>query len=1321
MIKRWVTGKMRSAHGLQRGARGQALVEYALILALLVISFGVVLAATGPAIGNVFGNVVYNVIGQDPALVTPIGTYGVPNSFWSTVTWVAANGQQETPFSSAFTPPANVTATALSPIERTGTALANGSATGVAQIAAAATSTQVAANTNAAGTATQNAEDALGTLVANYTPTDVPVFALPFVDQANFDSRWRVGDPAIDYNPDNVNPTACTWETVLGDGDSASRDRFWDNIDGDTFPANTTCYLEVRGKIDLGSAARPIVSFWERHDFSGANGITVSMEVAPWVEAAGVFDRASAVWSQVWSQAATGTNFNWQRFGFNLNNSTTADQIALRFKIQSGGTPSALVRWFIDDIQIVDDVGFGTTYGLNKLWDLNTRDQMNDFIFTADSTHTLNEFGSIAWRWNLTSQNTAPGGGFAFDAFPSLNTYPIPSQTGTTQQYVLQTRYPINLTTAALTDSQGDAGALIVSYQQAYEVPLGATLQLQYTNDVTSLNPTWTQLATLLDKTGADLKSRSSLAMSPVEVRVDTISSQPFLLRWAMTIDAGATGGEGWYIDNISFEREAGSRYRPYPFVDDAEDSGVTTAQWQAVGSWAASNDANFGGFNGSSNAYNDSPSANFTPAVTTSFETRRIIDLLDDTTNKPVGDDDGARPVATDPHLTFWMKRDLSANVDFTVDVWLRSTDSWTTIWTFDADTNAPVDNLAWERIEIDLKAGVILANGAASWANVTDFATVAEQIDDDIRLRFNLIPTGSATAARGVYIDDIFIGELPETEWNLWTAGNGVFFEDNVQFASAGLAPTIDERWWLGAFSVQTLTSPSTCATLYDYRKTSTGSVLTDSPDTVCPDANLGNIARYGADNRRIVELRNVVDLSGTPTVSTTVVPTLSFWTRRAIGADDTLTVQIAVENTADNTQRYDKLAGWNAWVSVWNNGEQRRDTWQRELVDLSSYATADNRIRIRFVLQSNSATTTVADGWYIDGIRVDYTRAQTALPFDRDDSSVTNPWLFEGNWGAANDVFWYEDLASASEALGGGLWNISVHDETDGADLNTYTFFQQPAAYTSTTPDINLFMGSAGLPFTGAPATFLDDYSIRWTRTINLNPGSYTFSIMGDDGYRLYMPAATAANTDVTAVCGSPGVATQVCIINRWQAQSTTLYARTVTVGTAIVNGTLTLDYFEDGGDANIAMSVIKDQYSFTDSPNALTTTTRTSSLRYGDSSMLLRGFVNTSGGGTLNYRRIYALGANMRFFVEQSTDGGFTWVLIASESLTGAAQVLPFEYDGNNPSVTASQWQPRTVPLTSDANLMIRFRINTTTTTIGNLKDGVYLADISITSP
>lgn len=65
---------------------GQSMVEYALIVALVILGFAVAIAATGPAIGNVFSNTVYNLLGTDPDDIDDL-----PNrdAFWETVTKVS--------------------------------------------------------------------------------------------------------------------------------------------------------------------------------------------------------------------------------------------------------------------------------------------------------------------------------------------------------------------------------------------------------------------------------------------------------------------------------------------------------------------------------------------------------------------------------------------------------------------------------------------------------------------------------------------------------------------------------------------------------------------------------------------------------------------------------------------------------------------------------------------------------------------------------------------------------------------------------------------------------------------------------------------------------------------------------------------------------------------------------------------------------------------------------------------------------------------------------------------------------------------------------
>lgn len=99
-----ITTKIRQLQMLQRG---QALIEYALILVLVGLAFGFALAATGPAIGNVFSTTVYNLLGQEDELREVFG----PGDFWLTVTHVAANPLEDVPIPTRTLPPPSSTPT----------------------------------------------------------------------------------------------------------------------------------------------------------------------------------------------------------------------------------------------------------------------------------------------------------------------------------------------------------------------------------------------------------------------------------------------------------------------------------------------------------------------------------------------------------------------------------------------------------------------------------------------------------------------------------------------------------------------------------------------------------------------------------------------------------------------------------------------------------------------------------------------------------------------------------------------------------------------------------------------------------------------------------------------------------------------------------------------------------------------------------------------------------------------------------------------------------------------------------------------------------
>lgn len=86
----------------KREQAGQALVEYALILALLVIGLVAILTVTGDTMADLFRNIICNVAGQTTCgtQIASLSQWGNANpanpgqGFWGTVTWVAGNPQQ---------------------------------------------------------------------------------------------------------------------------------------------------------------------------------------------------------------------------------------------------------------------------------------------------------------------------------------------------------------------------------------------------------------------------------------------------------------------------------------------------------------------------------------------------------------------------------------------------------------------------------------------------------------------------------------------------------------------------------------------------------------------------------------------------------------------------------------------------------------------------------------------------------------------------------------------------------------------------------------------------------------------------------------------------------------------------------------------------------------------------------------------------------------------------------------------------------------------------------------------------------------------------
>ncbi len=87
--------------------------------------------------------------------------------------------------------------------------------------------------------------------------------------------------------------------------------------------------------------------------------------------------------------------------------------------------------------------------------------------------------------------------------------------------------------------------------------------------------------------------------------------------------------------------------------------------------------------------------------------------------------------------------------------------------------------------------------------------------------------------------------------------------------------------------------------------------------------------------------------------------------------------------------------------------------------------------------------------------------------------------------------------------------------------------------------------------------APGINSDHFSVRWTRQLNVEPGRYRFTVMSDDGVRLWV------NNQL--------------IIDRWQQQNVTSYSAEIDLAGS--NIPVRLEYFEQTGLAEARLSWVK----------------------------------------------------------------------------------------------------------------------------------------------
>jgi Flp pilus assembly pilin Flp len=1142
----------------------------------------------------------------------------------------------------------------------------------------------------------------------------------------------------------------CTWGQISNSNVNTRDWMFDENPASDTFAAGQTCYLELRGWVDTAGSARPVLSFWDVWDLPA--NTTAALQVGEYNS-----NRTLINWRTI-SLHTGGTNvrnYEWTRYELPLSSITpalTGTRLAIRFRLQSTGSGSLTpVRWYLDDIVVKPTPE--VTFTVGNGWNLNGASQANDFITTG--------------RWSIT--NTRTHGGSSFEDSAASN-YDRHSQ-GNPRIHYIEPAGRINLGTGTpATDAEGDAGAPMLSFWHAYQIAPQSRIEVQYTFDALDTTPdTWITIPTgtgtpplpggsLVNNTGST--NITDLVMKRVQIRFDQIpnwNTQTFRIRFALIVNGTATA-DGWWIDDIQIERFGGDRFVGYPFVDGAEDLAFTDANWLRMGTWGQAAGGSYerlgGGFFQTGRSYADSPTGNFNASSSTSMEMTRHIDLLYDTPANTgnVGGVGEAVPSAANiaarraanarPTLTFWHRRDVRAGSIFAVDITTTSladnnpaSDAeWRTIWTYTAPGSNPntferwTQN-SWERVEIDLRVALEQAL-ASTWATIS---TATTTLDDDIRIRFRL-NTGSNTA-NGIFIDDIRIEDLQLPNHRLWGsspaagsvgatqslgAGNGVLFEDFIETASPTSLGAVYQRWYMSGTEWNAIIED---AAVFDSARSGTLS-LHDS---------LNSSTSYANDSFVVAEMATVIDLRG---VTAAQNPTLYFWQRYRTSGSDNFRVQVSAENTSSTTQQLGRVAGWGAWTNLadtpYNEMGQNinRQNWQRQQMLLNAYV--GQRIRIRWVVDASNSSNN-ADGWYVDNVSLGYNGSGAGrttpipMPFFDDAQNMAN-WIAEGQWGLGGD---YVRGATASAELGSDVWRayyMSCRDRRIAADGSNCSSEQtilnvmdriipRPTAasvikpnYTTLVPavpwedtaDINYYWPEAPMNNTLSGNTpnysYEDQWSARFMREVQLVPGTYTFRIVLDDGVRIHIN--DRAGTTLTN--------TSNLIYDNWFGGEgpTNLYTAQLTV-TQAINRIFTVDYLETGGPGTLIVTIERDRYAFTDSPNTQAANgnfTIVNGRRPARTSLITNGYFNTSAvvAPTLQFYWM-ATQNDTALRVQTSTDGGFTWT---QQWETTWQAILPY-----------NDWQQAQVALPVSASVMIRFLWATNSAST----DGAYITDISVIEP
>lgn len=723
----------------------------------------------------------------------------------------------------------------------------------------------------------------------------------------------------------------CTWGQNGEDKDERNNSRTfsWNSAIGlDEFPDNQTCYLELRGYVQMASnpeagftlSGTPLLSFWHIWDLN--NETSIALEVAPYDT--GAQERPTS-WTKVWpTKDRSGTrNYEWTQEVVDLS-PYIGQALTYRFVIESNGSAGGRKRWYIDDVQLenkqLPDLTVENPSAPDTFTICEDRSICDGYFPLNDEARALANFRTTG-RWALTANRAVDG--LAWEDDPD-NPYTLEGGSGLRNAdgqgfdqrvYWIEFNRRIDVSNvtddgvlfkSTPTDSDGDVGPPMLSFYTSYSLQDNAKLEVQYFDDT---NQEWRLLKTIA-RTG-DAEAASQIDIQRFEVLLNEREAvdvegngtgvfegvdegwtewytKPLRIRFAMTVNEkaiAASSNIGWTIDEIMLERLGSFAYQPYPFEDSAGDlSGDTLDVWFRTGNWGVTdaddkiaytdnklaNDSDKPNY-----SFTDSPNGDYTAATNSILQIRAPFDLNSDTPANSRAQQNCNPTLAGECVAVSEQQEPADKPV---LSFWWKR--SLANAHNFTVEICPDGGNCA-EPITVWEYRYNAVDNVQMEWERV-EIALYpfivdepASDIEDDIVVTFRLNATGdTSVTSDGVYIDVIEIKDEEERPtFKLWSGlgdrdGDGQVYIDSIEdrtFINTDVGGVDDSGGqWWNRWYLGGGWTGLNPATRFPAR--SGTQVMHESPHPLDDfDIEFVDAYDYTADSFHVMEMRRTIDLTG------------------------------------------------------------------------------------------------------------------------------------------------------------------------------------------------------------------------------------------------------------------------------------------------------------------------------------------------------------------------------------------------------------------------------------------------------------------------